>query len=297
MPDSRKQRGATLVMVALMAVGLTAAAGLAADAGAMYYKRTKMQAAADAAALAGARGLLIGKNVALSEAVKLASENGFDLESKDVSFPPGSRVKVALTDPQPMLLGPLLGIADQNIGVSSGGELHCVSFTYGIRPWGVKDEIYTRGQEVALKFGPGDGIKGNYMPLALDGTGANRYADAILFGSKVTVNVGDLITTETGNMSGPTQKAVEQLISFDRSGFEEAVKKGDKSVRIVKVALLDPKTIAALNGRSQVRVSGFARFYLDRVTSKGEVYGKFIERVQGRSVAGTASQYAVRLVE
>ena len=75
----RRDRGATLVLVAFMAVGLTAFAGLAADAGAMYFKRTQLQAAADAAALAGARGLLDGKNVALSEAQRLAAANGCSL--------------------------------------------------------------------------------------------------------------------------------------------------------------------------------------------------------------------------
>ncbi len=297
MKDPRQQRGAALVLIALMAVGLTAAAGMAADAGAMYYKRTKMQAAADAAALAGARGLLDSKSTALTQAQRLASENGFELDASNVTFPPNWRVRVALKDPQPMLLGQLLGMSDPTIAVSSDSELHCVPYSFGVRPWGVKDRVFTRGQEVVLKFGPGDALKGNYMALAIDGTGADLYQAAIRDGSKTTINVGQLVATETGNMSGPTQSAVAELLRADRRGFEDSVKDGDKSVRLVKIAVLDPRSVDAMAGRSKVRVSGFARFYLDRVTSNGEVIGRFVERVAGRAVAGTATQYTVKLVE
>ncbi|MBM3270294.1 MAG: hypothetical protein FJZ01_21890 [Candidatus Sericytochromatia bacterium] len=294
---ARPQRGATLVLVTLMALGLTAVAGLAADAGAMYYKRTQLQAAADAAALAGARGLQDGKNVALSEAKRLAAANGYALPSKDVSFPKGSRVKVRLTERQPLLLAPLLGTGEPEIAASSGGELHCVGQSFGLRPWGVPDADFVRGQDVAFKVGPGDGQRGNYQALALDGPGARVYFESILYGARRDIKAGDLVPTEPGNVSGPTQRAVEQLIGFDRTAFEPAVKQGDKAVRIVKLALLDPRSYAEAKGRSEVRIAGFARFYLVKATSRGDVIGKFVERIGERTVAGTAPQYAVRLVE
>ncbi len=297
MRTARNQAGATLVLVALMAVGLTAVAGLAADAGAMYYKRTQLQAAADAAALAGARGLLDGKNVALSEAQRLAAANGYKLAPKDVSFAANSRVKVKLAEHQPLLLGGLLGTTNPEIAASSGGELHCVGQTAGLRPWGVPDADFRRGQEVALKVGPGDSSRGNFQALALDGPGAAVYYRTVLYGAKRDVNAGDLVPTEPGNINGPTQRAVEQLIGFDRTSFDAAAKLGDRAARIVKLALLDPRALARASGRSDVRVAGFGRFYLDRVTARGEVVGRFVERVSGKSVAGTAAQYAVRLVE
>jgi uncharacterized membrane protein len=50
------------------------------ERGAMYYKRTKMQAAADAAALVGACGLLNGKDVALREAQRRSMSSGWSNE-------------------------------------------------------------------------------------------------------------------------------------------------------------------------------------------------------------------------
>jgi len=293
----RKEGGATLVIIALMALGLTAAAALAADAGAMYYKRTQMQAAADAAALAGARGLLDGQNIALNEARRLAEANGYQLDAQDVSFPPGSRVRVHLRERQPIWLGPILGASEPEIAVKSGGELHCVSRSAGLRPWGVPDGQYRRGDEVVLKYGPGDGKRGNFMALAVDGPGARTYFEGVLYGAKSTVAVGDVIPTEPGVIDGPTTRAVEQLIGFDRTSFKEAVELGDRACRIVKIVLLDRQSVERLKGRSDVKVAGFARFYLSHITSRGALYGKFVDRVSDTTVGGTAAQYAVRLVE
>lgn len=55
------ERGQTLVFVALLMVGLLAASGLAIDGGTMLLERRRMQNAADAAAMAGARDLVMGK--------------------------------------------------------------------------------------------------------------------------------------------------------------------------------------------------------------------------------------------
>ena len=51
----RSERGQTLVVVALVFVGLVAAAGLAVDGGNLFVQRRQAQIAADAAALAGTR--------------------------------------------------------------------------------------------------------------------------------------------------------------------------------------------------------------------------------------------------
>ena len=58
LPD-RTERGQTIVLLALMLVGLIAAAGLALDGGQVYEWRRKMQNAADAGAYRGARELAL----------------------------------------------------------------------------------------------------------------------------------------------------------------------------------------------------------------------------------------------
>ncbi|MDI7274976.1 MAG: pilus assembly protein TadG-related protein, partial [Anaerolineae bacterium] len=59
-----QERGQTLVLVAVMLVGLVSVLALVIDMGNVYSQRRFMQNAADAAALAGARALALGKDVA-----------------------------------------------------------------------------------------------------------------------------------------------------------------------------------------------------------------------------------------
>jgi len=56
----RKQSGQVLIQVALMIGVLLLMAALAVDVGNMYAERRRMQNAADAGALAGARDLCLG---------------------------------------------------------------------------------------------------------------------------------------------------------------------------------------------------------------------------------------------
>ncbi len=76
-PSRRRQKGQTLVVVAVLLVVLIGFLGLVIDGGNVYAQRRQMQNAADAAALAGARALALDESV--DEAVaKYASDNGAD---------------------------------------------------------------------------------------------------------------------------------------------------------------------------------------------------------------------------
>lgn len=70
-PSLLWERGQTLVVVAVMIVLLVAFLGLVIDGGNVYAQRRQMQNAADAAALAGARALALGKG---DSAAKVAAE-------------------------------------------------------------------------------------------------------------------------------------------------------------------------------------------------------------------------------
>lgn len=72
----RNRRGAAIIMVCLALVVLFAFAVLAIDGAILMAARTQLQAAADAAALAGASGLLTGsQDEAVSRAIDLAGNN------------------------------------------------------------------------------------------------------------------------------------------------------------------------------------------------------------------------------
>lgn len=297
------ERGATLVTTALFATGLVVFAGLVADTGGLMYHRTRMQVAADAAALAGAKGLLNGQTYAVAQAKEMAAKNGYELTDKNITILQGSRMKVAMDVPNQSLVARVLetvqgsGDADKaqslNVGAKAQADLHCVDLTYGVRPFGVPEEDFKPGAEYILKQGPGGSIHGNFQALGIDGTGATIYRTSILNGAKRTVRVGDMLPTEPGNMQGPTVTAVNQLLGNDHTSYQDAAK-GVRTPRVMLVPLLGD-SFFNVNGRANVTITGFARFYVTYTTSRSEVYGRFIDKVKDTEVKGTALQYAVRL--
>ena len=73
----RNQRGSIIIMMLFALLGCLAFAVIAIDVPVMLAARVQLQNAADAAALAGASGLLEGgENVAIERAIQFASMNG-----------------------------------------------------------------------------------------------------------------------------------------------------------------------------------------------------------------------------
>lgn len=119
------------------------------------------------------------------------------------------------------------------------------------------------GQTYKLKFGGGEGSMGNYGCLALGGTGAALYEENLTYGYDGTLNIGDIVTTEPGNMSGPTNDGINARIQ----GHEDETYSDypTSSPRVVTIPIVEsiPK------GRDKVTILGFARFFLEEVGGQG----------------------------
>lgn len=86
---SHKQRGATAVLAAIVIVVLVGMLGLVIDLGVVYVRKTELQNAADAAALAGARelnGTSAGVQDAATQAISIAALNGLDFAATPVAI-------------------------------------------------------------------------------------------------------------------------------------------------------------------------------------------------------------------
>ena len=115
------QRGSAIIMVALALLVVTALAGIAIDGAIMVTTKTQLQRAADAAALAGASGLLDGtEELATERAIAMASFNAamqdagavsVIITEEDISFPEDDVIRVvthrtaATGDPLRSMLG------------------------------------------------------------------------------------------------------------------------------------------------------------------------------------------------
>jgi Flp pilus assembly protein TadG len=85
----QKQRGAVAIMVGILLVALIGLLGIVIDLGHLYVRKTELQNAADAAALAGVRalnGAAAGIDTAVTNAITMAAANASDLGKTPVTI-------------------------------------------------------------------------------------------------------------------------------------------------------------------------------------------------------------------
>jgi hypothetical protein len=300
-------RGSTVAVVAGIGLALAASLGLVADIGLIALERARLQAAADAGALAGALVLANGEDRARQDAGQFVAANGYSAEGATVAFPHDGQIKVVLRKEVSLLIPSLLVSAP--VPVAAEGTAAADSrFVGGARPFGVPESNFTPGGTYVLKAGPQGGQHGNYRALALDGVGTPAYVDAIRHGAVRAVHVDDWLSTKPGNMKTPTEEAIDDLMATTSIAvgrvFDEDpgcsfgnIYNTQFCKRLVVAVLVDPLTYYEADGRKPVKVAGFARFYLQSRSDNGEVYGRFVDRVSDRTVAGRTLRYWSRLVQ
>ncbi|KAB8065839.1 vWA domain-containing protein [Janthinobacterium violaceinigrum] len=130
----KRQGGQVLIMVALSAVVLIAAAGLAVDSALGYFVKAKLNAAVDSASLAAARGVTAGNSEAEQRAsARQSAKEFFDvnypdkfllstptLNPVDVTFDKGTvTIDVSATASLPVSLMGILGFKTLNVAASA----------------------------------------------------------------------------------------------------------------------------------------------------------------------------------
>lgn len=113
----KEESGQALILVALMMAVLMGFAALVVDVGMMYSERTSLQAAADAAALAGAQDLP-DQVKAVKSAVYIAGKNGILASETDNNTPYDSdstKIEVRMERTLPLIFARFLGIDSAQI--------------------------------------------------------------------------------------------------------------------------------------------------------------------------------------
>lgn len=152
----KDKRGSTIIMVCVALVALFAFAVLAIDGAILMAAKTQLQAAADAAALAGASGLLTGsEDEAVARAIDLASHNRAVEETQtpvvitpdDVSFPQSDVCRVrthrtaAKGDPIRTYFVRVLspGSTTSDMAAVAAAQAFDVCGSKCIKPWAIPD--------------------------------------------------------------------------------------------------------------------------------------------------------------
>lgn len=303
----KSESGVVMVIAALMLVTLLGAAAVAIDAGQVFLTRSQLQKAADAAALAGAQKLVMTGDSGAAEAAGeeyVASNLRAPYQSSLECDAGSGRFTATLAKEVNFLFAPILGFQKTTVNANSTAGASTVIKMKNIIPFGVLQQEFEFGQQYTLKYGSGPGgspFNGNYGALALGGNGASQYRENIKHGYQGAIAVEDQVTTEPGNMAGPTDDGVSYRIGLCTNGCNYTTQIEANCPRVVIAPVID----SLPDGRGETTVVGFAAFFLEETVqseSQGQkdVVGRFLRWAATGETGESGSNfgvYSVRLIE
>jgi len=288
----KEEKGSIMLLLCLALTVLMGIAALAVDVGNLYSVRTRLVNTADSAALAGVALLPKNPAEAATTAKEFAQKNG--VSDCQVSIEnDNKKITVTVQQQVPYFFARALGFTTEMVNAIAAAQVAPLSSATGVIPFGIEKQKFVFHQLYTLKEGGGNGYSGNYGALALGGTGASNYLSNIIYGYQGTLHVGDWVSTEPGNMSGPTSTGVNSRInnSTDGSTYNNYSK---NCSRVVTVPILDSLDV---NGRKDVEIVGFAKFFLQGVGGQGNnnyVTGYFLEELADGEGDSTAQDFGLR---
>lgn len=288
----KEETGQAAVLFGLVVVVLVGTVALVIDYGRPAKTARELQNAADSAALAAAT-LLPANSIAAAEPARAeartyADKNGFTDVSADFrkvtdsGSSPYTIVDVTVRDNVEYTFAKIFGLDSIDVERSASAQLMAVSGLRGVVPLsiekGVMDAAVASGNYyMTLKFGGGSGTNGAYGALALGGNGANNYRNNLINGYDGVIEVGDQVPTENGNMSGPTERGVQERYNacthYPSSGGCTPAHYDKNCPRVMFVP------VVTYTSNHEVQVKGFAPFLISSYTGHGNecfVYGDYL---------------------
>jgi hypothetical protein len=294
MKSSRKRytlKGQAIFIVILALPVIIGSLTLVMDVGNLYYNQVSMQVATDSGVLAGANYLPSYPSQAKSVAQDYAVRNGLKAsEIVSIIVTPDNKT-VIMNSTRNLrcffcaVLGegtahaqtaPSASTGQTGVNVSASALIVPIRAATGLVPVGVDYRTnLSFGNVVQLKQGQVGA--GNWSPLALGGTGASNYGTNVQNGYPGLVTAGDMLTTEPGNVVGPTKQAFQYRISMGQNQFSTGTFQNHElnDPRVMLIPIVD---FSAINGRSEVPLKGFAMMWISSVDGQGTITCNFIQQ-------------------
>lgn len=276
------------------------------DAGMLYLEKSTLQNAVDAVALAGIQEFRNGESAMMDKAYEYANLNKVDPLNMEVTIPSGNRrITVVAKKKVNLYFAKIFNMTDAVIQAKATAKAGAIVAANGIRPFAVEQQNFEIGHSYTLKKGAGDAYTGNYGALALGGTGSTVYKHNLMYGYNSNLEIGDLVrvgedlTTEPGNMAGPTYEGMRYLIQQDTHDHSDLNNLEADCGRLIIVPIIDKFD----PGRSTVKIVGFAKFFIDDVTYEGgktEVKGRFVRALDEGKIDDLGTDFGlfgVKLIE
>ena len=269
----QEEKGAVLILVALLMVFLLGMTAFAVDIGDMYTVRRNMVNSADAAALAGAKELALGgsEEEAIAVATTFAQNNGADLirnidvESRTIDGESFQVVVAEVGRNVEHYFAPVIGITDSDV------------YGYAVATWGYPTgfgdilPIFYVLEEDEPPLPDGEQLlissmlaPGNYGFLSLDQSGANELNRVLAGGETSYFDDYDLGTQlDEDDVVAPTQTgSIDAIFHGVEARMELAHSEQDPSIMEGMIPILE--SIDGV-GHHEVVIVGFAPFRIEDI--------------------------------
>jgi hypothetical protein len=273
------------VILAAALPALLGSVAMGTDVAIIYYNWSILRKAVDAAVLAGAAYLPNQPSSATSTATSFGTQNGIqasDTVSASVSGDDKS-ITMTATRTVPYYFGKVLGLKTAPVSVTATAQIEPVGSATNLIPLGFDPP--TAPQQYQMYTFKADQVgPGNWGALALGGPGDSTYRDNLANGYEGTVNIGDYVSTETGEGTGPTEQGIDSRMTEGVS-VDPSIPAGQTIDSSTNYSLSDPRVVEVpivnwgnINGKSQVQVLGFAMMWLVSTDGKS-IDAEFIQQV------------------
>lgn len=277
-----KSKGNASIILCFAITALFGFTAYVIDIGFIYAEKIKLSNAIDSAALSAALELPDSDEKAREVAVEYLLKNNVNENEAAITIGDDHK-SIAITAAKSVshFFAPVIGIKSSIVNAKTKAVIGPArTVNDGIRPLAVEYFNYTYGDIVTLKDGAGDAYHGNYGAVDLGGTGASVFEKNVLYGYKGKLSYGDLLYTETGDMTG-TCNDIKNYLSSDISTFDNYER---DSIRLWTLPLVDSLDV---DGKKPSKVVGFGEFYIEDIEKNGgkmEVTGRFLKFVKNAEI-------------
>ncbi|MEX0684124.1 MAG: Tad domain-containing protein [Dehalococcoidia bacterium] len=308
-----RESGQSLVLFAVLLPVMAMIVALVTDVGMLTVERRRLQNAADASALAGARMLPGNPDSAVADVEAYAGLN--DIEDDEIvsievtaTHVHDDTIEVELTRDVGFNFATLFGVFSSSVTVRATALTGGITGVSTLAPFGVEEDVFAgldQGDTTTLKYNATSGEDGNFLPLVMDAPGSDEYGENIVSGSEgflcstgfETENCPSEVSTQPGNVIGKTKSALDWIFentSESCDTYDEVLQTQPGTTRLVMTPecnrfsnptaqsyqlIIVPVITNLCNGSCDVTVLEFALFFIESYSCGGGGQGNSCDLV------------------